>query len=294
MTKIIKDISVAHSPDADDIFMYYAIKFGWVNIDGANFSNIADDIETLNQATLKGTYDICAISFALYPLIKDDYALLKTAVSFGEGYGPKLIKKKGTSLKRNFKVALSGEFTTNALLFKIAYPDARITYMNFLDIEKAVLDGTVDAGVLIHESILNYSEELEVEKEVWDIWKELTATESEDLPLPLGGMCLRRSIPLNDAIKYENALIKAVEVANKNRKTLAPMLLEKGLIRVDANTLDRYLDLYANDNSVLLSPIQYKAIDKLFELGYKHGFYQNLIKSEDFLIPSEYEELRNR
>ncbi|WP_323594943.1 menaquinone biosynthesis family protein [Aliarcobacter butzleri] len=287
-----KIISVGHSPDADDIFMYYAIKFGWVSLDDANFENIALDIETLNQATLKGIYDICAISFTLYPFVKDDYALLKTAVSFGQGYGPKLIKKKGTTLKRNFKVALSGEFTTNALLFKIAYPDARITYMNFLDIEKAVLDGTVDAGVLIHESILTYDNELEVEREIWDIWVELC--EGEDLPLPLGGMCLRRSIPLHDAIKYENALIKAVDVANKNRKTLAPMLLEKGLIRVDASTLDKYLDLYANDTSVKMSKIQYKALDKLFSLGYKHGHYQNLIKAEDFLIPSEYEELRSR
>ncbi|WP_151949935.1 menaquinone biosynthesis family protein [Aliarcobacter butzleri] len=287
-----KIISVGHSPDADDIFMYYAIKFGWVSLDDAKFENIALDIETLNQATLKGIYDICAISFALYPFVKDDYALLKTAVSFGQGYGPKLIKKKGTTLKRNFKVALSGEFTTNALLFKIAYPDARITYMNFLDIEKAVLDGTVDAGVLIHESILTYDNELEVEREIWDIWVELC--EGEDLPLPLGGMCLRRSIPLHDAIKYENALIKAVDVANKNRKTLAPMLLEKGLIRVDASTLDKYLDLYANDTSVKMSEIQYKALDKLFSLGYKHRHYQNLIKAEDFLIPSEYEELRSR
>lgn len=287
-----KIISVGHSPDADDIFMYYAIKFGWVSLDDAKFENIALDIETLNQATLKGIYDICAISFALYPFVKDDYALLKTAVSFGQGYGPKLIKKKGTTLKRNFKVALSGEFTTNALLFKIAYPDAKITYMNFLDIEKAVLDGTVDAGVLIHESILTYDNELEVEREIWDIWVELC--EGEDLPLPLGGMCLRRSIPLHDAIKYENALIKAVDVANKNRKTLAPMLLEKGLIRVDASILDKYLDLYANDTSVKMSEIQYKALDKLFCLGYKHGHYQDLIKAEDFLIPSEYEELRSR
>lgn len=287
----MKNISVGHSPDADDIFMYYAIKFGWVTPDDAKFDNIALDIETLNQATLKGEYDICAISFALYPFVKDDYALLKTAVSFGEGYGPKLIKKKGTVLKKNFKVALSGEFTTNALLFKIAYPNARITYMNFLDIEKAVLDGTVDAGVLIHESILTYDNELEVEREMWDVWLELSGG---GLPLPLGGMCLRRSIPLNNAINYENTLIKAVEVANKNRKVLAPMLLEKGLIRVDAPTLDKYLDLYANDNSVKMSEIQYKALDKLFELGYKNGFYQNLIKAEDFLIPSEYEELRAR
>ena len=288
----MRTISVGHSPDADDIFMYYAIKFGWVSLPKVKFENIALDIETLNQATLKGTYDICAISFALYPFVKDDFALLKTAVSFGEGYGPKLIKKKGAKLKKNFKVALSGEFTTNALLFKIAYPDARISYMNFLDIENAVINGDVDAGVLIHESILTYSSLLEVEREIWDIWVELC--NGEELPLPLGGMCLRRSIPLSESIKYENVLIKAVDVANKNRKTLAPMLLEKGLIRVDATTLDKYLDLYANDNSVKMSEIQYKALNKLFELGYKSGHYQNLIKAEDFLIPSEYEELRAR
>ena len=287
----MKNISVAHSPDADDIFMYYAIKFGWVTPKDAKFENVALDIETLNQATLKGTYDICAISFALYPFVKDDFALLKTAVSFGEGYGPKLIKKKGTVLKRNFKVALSGEYTTNALLFKIAYPNARISYMNFLEIEDAVMNGDVDAGVLIHESILTYNQELEVEREMWDVWVELSGG---GLPLPLGGMCMRRSIPLLSAIDYENTLIKAVEVANKNRRVLAPMLLEKGLIRVDAPTLDKYLDLYANDNSVKMSELQYKAIDKLFELGYKNGFYQDLIKAEDFLIPSEYEELRAR
>ena len=289
--KILKTISVAHSPDADDIFMYYAIKFGWVASKDAKFDNIAKDIETLNQATLKGEYDICAISFALYPFVKDDYALLKTAVSFGEGYGPKLIKKIGKKLKRNFKLALSGEFTTNALLFKIAYPEARIAYMNFLEIEDAVLNGTVDAGVLIHESILTYNNELEVERELWDIWVELSGG---GLPLPLGGMCLRRSIPLHSAIDYENTLIKAVEVANKNRHVLAPMLIEQGLIRVDATILDKYLDLYANDNSVKMSDIQYEALDKLFELGYKNGFYENLIKSKEFLIPNEYEELRAR
>ncbi len=287
----MRTIHVAHSPDADDIFMYYAIKFGWVSPKDAKFENIAADIETLNQATLKGEYDICAISFALYPFIKEDYALLRTAVSFGNGYGPKLIKKKGTILKKNFKVALSGEFTTNALLFKIEYPMARITYMNFLEIEQAVLDGRVDAGVLIHESILTYDENLEVERELWDIWQ---AHAGKELPLPLGGMCLRRSIPLHAAIDYEQTLIKAVHVANANKKVLSKMLIEQGLIRVDAPTLDKYLDLYANDDSIELSEIQYEALDKLYELGYKHGFYQNLIKSRDFLIPDEYLELRSK
>jgi 1,4-dihydroxy-6-naphthoate synthase len=285
-----KEIIVAHSPDADDIFMYYAIKFGWVDLKDTKFNNLALDIETLNQATLKGEYDICAISFALYPFVKKDFALLKTAVSFGDGYGPKIVKLKDKKLKRNFKVALSGKYTTNALLFKIAYPEARITYLNFLEIEQAVLDGVVDAGVLIHESILTYNDKLEVEKELWDIWQELAG---KDLPLPLGGMCLRRSIPLNKAIDYENTLIDAVKVANNNKILLSKMLIERDLIRVDYKTLQTYLGLYANDDSIELSELQFKALDKLYSLGYENGFYDELIKSQDYLIPSEYKELRN-
>ena len=102
----MKNISVAHSPDADDIFMYSAINLGWVGSDILEFNSRADDIETLNQGALRGEFDATAISFALYPFIFDDYALLRTAVSFGNGYGPKLIKKKNTILKPNFKVAL--------------------------------------------------------------------------------------------------------------------------------------------------------------------------------------------
>lgn len=286
----MKKILIAHSPDADDVFMYYAIKFGWVDMKDTKFDNIAEDIQTLNEKALKGEYEIVAISFALYPHIKEDYAPLRTAVSFGEGYGPKLIKKKGVKLKRNFKVALSGEHTTNAMLFRIAYPDARVTYMNFLEIEQAVLDGIVDGGVLIHESILTYSEELEVEREMWDIWQDLAGKE---LPLPLGGMAISRSIPLNKAILYEETLTKAVHVAREHKNKLSQMLLERNLVRIDAPTLDKYLELYANDESITLSPIQYKAINKLFEIGYKHGFYDSPVKIEDFMIPIEYKQLRN-
>ncbi|EAI8630053.1 MULTISPECIES: menaquinone biosynthesis family protein [unclassified Campylobacter] len=284
-----KKISVAHSPDADDIFMYMAIKFGWVG-NAYEYENTALDIQTLNELALENIYDVSAISFALYPLIASEYALLKTAVSFGEGYGPKLIKKKNKKLKLNFKVALSGAHTTNALIFRIKYPQARIIYKNFLEIEKAVLEDEVDAGVLIHESILEFDSSLCVEAELWDIWQELA---KNDLPLPLGGMALRRSLPLSDAIAVEKDLIKAVEVADHNRKILASMLLERNLIRVDAQKLDVYLNLYANKNSINMNDKQYNAIDKLFELGYNHGFYEKLIKSKDYLIPSEYEEFRN-
>ncbi|WP_261530458.1 menaquinone biosynthesis family protein [Campylobacter lari] len=284
-----KKISVAHSPDADDIFMYMAIKFGWIG-NTYEYENTALDIQTLNELALENIYDVSAISFALYPLIASEYALLKTAVSFGEGYGPKLIKKKNKKLKPNFKVALSGAHTTNALIFRIKYPQARIIYKNFLEIEKAVLEDEVDAGVLIHESILEFDSSLCVEAELWDVWQELA---KDDLPLPLGGMAIRRSLPLNDAIAIEKDLIKAVKVADNNRKILASMLLERNLIRVDAQKLDVYLNLYANKNSINMNDKQYNAIDKLFELGYNHGFYEKLIKSKDYLIPSEYEEFRN-
>ena len=95
---------------------------------------------------------------------------------------------------------------------------ARCFMEYFLDIEQAVLDGKVDAGVLIHESILTYNDKLEVEAELWDIWQSLAGTE---LPLPLGGMCIRRSIPLNKAIDYEKTLIDAVKVANSNKLLLS-------------------------------------------------------------------------
>jgi 1,4-dihydroxy-6-naphthoate synthase len=285
----MKKTLIAHSPDADDIFMYYAIKFGWVDMNGVIFDNIAKDIQTLNIDTLNGVYDIVAISFALYPHIREDYAPLRTAVSFGEGYGPKVIKKKGAKLKRNFKVALSGEHTTNAMLFRIKFPDARVSYMNFLEIEQAVLDGEVDAGVLIHESILTYDDALEVEIEMWDIWQELAG---KDLPLPLGGMAIRRSLPINRAIDYEATLTKAVQVARDHKDRLSKMLLERDLVRIDAATLDRYLELYANDESITLSELQYKAIDTLFDIGYKHGFYDVPVKVQDYLIPTEYTELR--
>jgi 1,4-dihydroxy-6-naphthoate synthase len=285
----MRQITVGHSPDADDIFMYYAIKFGWVGLANTNFKNYALDIETLNERALESIYDVSAISFGVYPLIADEYSLLRTAVSFGYGYGPKLIKLKGKKLKRNFKVALSGKHTTNALLFKLRYRDARIKYYNFLNIESAVLSGEVDAGVLIHESILDFSDKLEVEMEIFDIWRDSV---KDDLPLPLGGMAIRRSIALLRAIELENTLIEAVKVANERKEELSQRLIDEKLVRVDANLLDKYLNMYANEDSASLNPKQIEALNRLFRIGFENGFYNTLIDTEEFLIPTEYQTLR--
>ena len=283
--------SVAHSPDADDIFMYYAIKFGWVT-PPYPLQNIALDIESLNVACLESKYDISAISFSLYPFICDDYTLLRTGMSFGDGYGPKVIKKKGARLKRNFKVALSGKYTTNAMLFRLKYPESRAVYMNFMDIQGAVLSGACDAGVLIHEEILNFSQELEVEAYIWDIWRDLAG---DSLPLPLGGMALRRSIPLNRAIALEETLTKAIKIALKHKNILSKMLITENLVRVDAKDLDIYLNLYANEESHTLSERQILALERLYEIGYNAKIYPIDLKGrlKEYLIPSEYQNLRN-
>ncbi len=280
--------TIAHSPDADDIFMYYAISFGWVT-SPYKLKNIALDIETLNTSCLNGEYDISAISFSLYPNICDEYVLLRTGMSFGEGYGPKMVKKKGKVLKKNFKVALSGANTTNAMLFKISYPNARIIYKNFLDIESSVLSGEVDAGILIHESILNFSNDLEVEVFIWDIWQELA---KQNLPLPLGGMALRRSIPLNRAIILENTLTRAIQIGLQYKPILSNMLLQNNLVRINAEELDIYLNLYANDNSHTLNNIQMQALERLYKIGYDAGIYNKIISVEKYLIPSEYMKIR--
>ncbi|WP_456458157.1 menaquinone biosynthesis family protein [Nitratifractor sp.] len=283
-------IQLAHSPDADDIFMYYAIKFGWVDTLDYTFDNVALDIETLNVEAMKGTFDVSAVSFGMYPLIREEYALLRTAVSFGEGYGPKLIKARGKRLRRNFKVALSGRYTTNAMLVRLYYPQARPVYMNFLEIEQAVLEGKVDAGVLIHESILDFDEHLEVEKEVWDIWTELAG---EGLPLPLGGMALRRSLPLNRAIEIERILTDGVRVANERKEELCRLLEEKKLVRISDEMLERYLNMYASEESAELSELQLKALDRLYKIGYEHGIWECPIKAKEYLIPREYDEWRS-
>jgi len=284
-------ITIAHSPDADDIFMYYAVKFGWVDTGELTFDNIALDIETLNEEALKGTYDVTAVSFGAYPHLKDEYALLRTAVSFGEGYGPKLVKRKGERLKRRFKVALSGRYTTNAMLVRLYYPDARPVYMNFLEIEQAVVNGDVDAGVLIHESILDFDASLEVEKEVWDIWEELGG---KGLPLPLGGMALRRSMPLTRAIDVERILIDGVRVANARKKELCALLEEQNMVRIGDTMLERYLDMYASDASVELSDTQIEALDTLYRIGFEHGLWPCPLHTRDYLIPCDYLSLRHR
>ncbi|WP_314300998.1 MqnA/MqnD/SBP family protein, partial [Campylobacter showae] len=127
------------------------------------------------------------------------------------------------------------------------------------------------------------------EREIWDIWSELAG---ENLPLPLGGMAIRRSLPITDAIECERVLTEGVRIATAHKPFLSHMLLERNLIRVDDAKLEKYLSLYANEASIELSQVQIRAIDRLFELGYERGFYPLPIKAENYLVPTEYNDIR--
>ena len=162
--------------------------------------------------------------------------------------------------------------------------------MDFLEIEDAVVSGQVDAGVLIHESILDFDDSLEVEKEVWDIWVELAG---EGLPLPLGGMAIRRSLPLTRAIEIEHILIDGVKVANDRKEELCAKLEAENLVRISSEMLKKYLDMYASDESVELSSLQLIALDTLYEIGFKHGLWESPMHTETYLVPREYQALRN-
>jgi 1,4-dihydroxy-6-naphthoate synthase len=162
--------------------------------------------------------------------------------------------------------------------------------MDFLAIEQAVVSGEVDAGVLIHESILDFDESLEVEKEIGDIWGELAG---KGLPLPLGGMAIRRSLPLNRAIEIERILVDGVRVANERKEELCAKLENDELVRISDEMLTQYLDMYASDASVELSKLQLTALDKLYQIGFEHGMWEAPIKTEDYLIPREYNDTRS-
>ncbi|MEO1941417.1 MAG: MqnA/MqnD/SBP family protein [Campylobacterales bacterium] len=288
---MVKKYRVAHSPDADDLFMFAPVRWGWVSVGGGRvkLEGVTVDIEELNRLALEGVYDVTAISFGVYPLIWREYALLRSCHSFGFGYGPKLVKRKGSRLRRRFRVALSGEYTTNALIFKIAYPEARPVYTHFRQIEELVLKGEVEAGVLIHESILDLPEGLEVERELWDIWVELVR---EELPLPLGGMALRRSIPLLTAIEIEEGLQRGVELGNRYREIGRKMLEESFQLPISGELLERYLEMYAGEEATQLSEAQIRGLEALFKLATNRLGYPRLGPVESYTIPRGYRTLR--
>lgn len=260
------ELTLAHSPDADDAFMFSALARGKIEARGYSFTHILRDIETLNRAALDGVYDISAISFHAYPYVAKNYLLLSCGASVGDGYGPVVVVPAcAPAGKEPATVAVPGELTTAYLVLKLWRPDIRTKVVPFDRIGEAVNRGEVEGGLLIHEGQITFAREglrKIVDLGAW--WKEVTG-----LPLPLGGNVLHRR-HAGKAAEIERLLKEAVIWALEHRSECLDHALSfaRGLGKEEA---DRFIGMYVNAWTVDLGEKGRRAVNELLSRGYQAG-----------------------
>jgi 1,4-dihydroxy-6-naphthoate synthase len=242
-TSKAQEIKVAHSPDSDDAFMFYALATRKVRTPGMKFTHVLADIETLNQAARDGVYDVTAISFHAYAYLAEKYRLLDCGASFGEGYGPILVAAHGLKAKDlpGRRVGVAGLWTTSYLALKLFEPRIEPVPMAFDKIMDAVRAGTVDAGLLIHEGQLMYSQAgLHKIVDLGQWWLEETA-----LPLPLGGNAVRRALGEDAGRQVSRAIRQSVEYALEHREAALNYAMQFAR-DMDPDMADKFVGMYVN------------------------------------------------
>ncbi|MGA2650047.1 MAG: MqnA/MqnD/SBP family protein [Terracidiphilus sp.] len=265
----IIDISIAHSPDSDDAFMFYGLATNKVRVPGYRFTHTLCDIETLNRrAQNEAFFDVTAISFHAYPYLQQSYALMGCGGSVGEGYGPMVVSSKPLASEDlgKIKVAVPGTLTTAYLALKIFNPDLQTVTVPFDKIIPEILAGNFDAGLIIHEGQLTYSSSglhRVLDLGVW--WRETTG-----LVLPLGGNAIRRS--LGDAsMKIVTKAVKdSIQHALDNREQALNYAMQFAR-DLDARLANRFVSMYVNHRTLDYGPDGRQAIHKLLDLGYERG-----------------------
>ncbi|HEU5249962.1 MAG TPA: MqnA/MqnD/SBP family protein [Thermoanaerobaculia bacterium] len=239
-------ITLAHSPDSDDAFMFYGLAAGRVDTEGLVFAHELSDIESLNRRAMAGELDVTAVSFHAYAYLTDRYLLLPHGASFGDGYGPVVVSKRPVSRDEvasgRVVVATPGRRTTAALALSLWAPGARTQEIAFDRIQPEVVSGRFEAGLLIHEGQLTFADEglLEVE-DLGRWWKADTG-----LPLPLGGNVVRRDLGAERIARISRALRRSIEYGLAHRDDALSHALEyaRGLDRTRA---DRFVGMYVNE-----------------------------------------------
>jgi 1,4-dihydroxy-6-naphthoate synthase len=263
-----RTIHLAHSPDSDDAFMFYALAKGKVDTRGIEFKHVLEDIETLNRKAIEGVYEITAVSFHAYYKIRDRYRLMTAGASVGDGYGPLIVARR--SLTRQdldeVTVAVPGELTTAFLVFRLFVPGARWKVMPFDKIQGAVARGDIDAGLLIHEGQLTYRDQkLHRVQDLGEWWRLETG-----LPLPLGGNALRRDLDRATSDICCAVLHDTVQYALDHRKEALDHALDyaRGL---DRARVDKFVGMYVNSTTLELGERAEEAVALLFTLGHAAG-----------------------
>ena len=237
-------ITVAHSPDSDDAFMFYGLASGKVPTNGLEVDHLLADIETLNRAAFEGKYEVTAVSFNAYAHLTDKYLLLPHGSSMGDRYGPILVARRdGPASTKGITVAVPGTLTTAFLVLRLYDPDVKYVVMNFDLIQDAVRNGEVEAGLLIHEGQLTYeSEGLKKIVDLGEWWGERTG----GLPLPLGGNVIRRDLG-PEMIKTVSRLLHAsIAYGLAHRKEALDYAMQFGR-GLDREKADRFVGMYVNE-----------------------------------------------
>jgi len=272
-----QEITIAHSPDSDDAFMFYALAKDKLDTRGLTVHQVLKDIQSLNQDAINGRYEVSAISFAAYPLVKERYKLMPCGASMGDNYGPMVIAKPGVNAE-NLKgktVAIPGKLTTAYLTMQLWQPGLTVVEVPFDQIIDYVVAGKADAGLIIHEGQLMFQEsglELIVDLGVW--WQKETG-----LPLPLGGNVVRKDLG-DKMVKEVTELFKsAIVFALEHRQDALDyaMTFARDMKRELA---DKFVGMYVNELTVDYGERGRKAVTKLFEMAFEKGITTELIVPE--------------
>ena len=241
-------LTVAHSPDSDDAFMFFGLASGAVHVEGIDVDQVLADIETLNRAAFEGRYEVTAVSFHAYAHLMDRYALLPHGASMGDKYGPILVSRRGAGIGqepgalKGVKVGVPGRLTSAFLTLQLFDPSFEFEVIPFDQIQQAVLDGKVDAGLLIHEGQLTYaSEGLEKIVDLGEWWFDRTG----GLPLPLGGNVIRRDLGAETMRVVSKMLHDSIAYALSHRSDAVEYAQQFGR-GLDRRSTDQFVGMYVN------------------------------------------------
>jgi len=268
-TESIRDISIAHSPDSDDAFMFYGLATNKIRVPGYRFNHTLTDIETLNQKAINEQfYDVTAISFHAYPYLQDNYTLMACGGSVGEDYGPMIVAARPYTLDeiKKVKIAIPGTLTTAFLTLRLFCPEIEYEVVDFDKIIPAVVAGKYDAGLIIHEGQLTYAQDgltKILDLGVW--WREQTG-----LVLPLGGNAIRRSLGTEVQLITTNALRDSIQYSLDNREAGLEYAMQFAR-DLDPTLANRFVGMYVNDRTLSYGEDGREAIRKLLEMGYERG-----------------------
>jgi 1,4-dihydroxy-6-naphthoate synthase len=266
--KNVREITVAHSPDSDDAFMFYGMATNKIRVPGVKFTHTLCDIETLNRKAMDGFYDITAISFHAYPYLQDKYALMPSGGSVGEGYGPMIVASHNIPLDEigRCTIAVPGTLTTAYLALKLFAPGIATEVVPFDDIIPRVLQGKYEAGLIIHEGQLTFNKVgLHKILDMGKWWREQTG-----LPLPLGGNAIRRDLGSDLMNSCCVALRDSIQYALDNREEALQYAMQFAR-DLDAQMADKFVGMYVNERTLDYGKDGREAIVKLLDMGYAAG-----------------------